>query len=315
MSKGLSYMDVGLTLVVMLVFGLWATQISKRAKEIEKARINVQEGGEPKEGVGWLKNNKEKYLAKVEEAETYEHLAREREESIRELEQRIREMKETLQRVEREKDQTIAVFAKRQQELLEQLNKAQADRANLNESQLRELEARARQLAEDKQKAERTVQAREQVIESLKQEIGNGRAKIARVARRTIRRLRDRILFDSGKASIDPSGLGKLKEIGATLLKIRNRHIQVEGHADSRPIKWRLRDKYQTNWELSVARATTVVRYLIDEVGIEPDRLSAAGYAFYQPIASNGTPEGQQENRRVEFVLLPLQDAAVENER
>ncbi len=80
-----------------------------------------------------------------------------------------------------------------------------------------------------------------------------------------------------------------------------------------RAAEWELQGKYPTNWELSAARAATIVRYLIDEVGIDPARLSAAGYAFHQPLASNDTPEGQQENRRVEFALLPLRAAPMEN--
>ena len=104
-----------------------------------------------------------------------------------------------------------------------------------------------------------------------------------------------------------------MKKIGKTLQRFRDRRIQVEGHTDSRPLKWELREKYPTNWELSGARAAIVVRYLIDNVGIEATRLSAVGYASYQPVSSNDSPEGQQENRRVEIAVLPLQRAALEN--
>ena len=104
-----------------------------------------------------------------------------------------------------------------------------------------------------------------------------------------------------------------MTKIGKTLQRIRDRRIQIEGHTDSRPLGWELREKYPTNWELSAARAAIIVRYLIDDVGIEANRLSAVGFGFYQPVASNDSPEGQQENRRVEFALLPLRSAPLEN--
>jgi chemotaxis protein MotB len=173
-----------------------------------------------------------------------------------------------------------------------------------------EIEARAGELEEAGRKAERTVQIQEELIESLREEIAAGQVKIAQLTSRTTVRLKDRIFFDSGKASVKASGLAILRKIGQTLKNIQDKHIQVEGHTDMRPIITELREKYPTNWELSVARASTIVRYLIDVVKIDPDRISAVGYAFYKPLAPNDTPEGQQENRRVEFALLPPRDPA-----
>jgi chemotaxis protein MotB len=144
------------------------------------------------------------------------------------------------------------------------------------------------------------------LINSLKEEIAAGQVKITQLTGRTAIRLEDKLLFYSGHASIKPSGLAVLNKIGKTLEKIQDRHIQVEGHTDAVPIRWEFKEKYSANWELSTARATTIVRYLIDEVGIKPTRLSAAGYAYYRPVASNDSPEGRQENRRIEFVLLPI---------
>jgi len=173
-------------------------------------------------------------------------------------------------------------------------------------SQLELVSAEADGLAKAKKDREEALRNQQKLIESLKYEIDAGQVKIARLAGLTTVRLEDKILFSSSKASIKESGLGVLKKIGEALQQIKDKHIQVQGHTDSRPLRWELQGKYPTNWELSAARAATIVRYLIDEVGIDPARLSAAGYAFHQPLASNDTPEGQQENRRVEFALLPL---------
>ncbi len=178
---------------------------------------------------------------------------------------------------------------------------------------IKETEAGTRELTVAMKEAGRTVQIQQQLITSLKQEIATGQIKITQLASRTTIRLKDKILFGSGEASIKPSGVAVLKKIGKTLQTIRDKRIQVEGHTDSRPLRWKYREKFPTNWELSAARAAIIVRYLIDDVGIEANRLSAVGYGFYQPVASNDSPEGQQENRRVEFTLLPLRSAPLEN--
>ena len=178
---------------------------------------------------------------------------------------------------------------------------------------IKETETGARELTVAMEEAKRTVQIQQQLIASLKQEIATGQVKITQLFSRTTIHLKDNILFDSGEASIKPSGVAVLKKIGKTLKTIRDKRIQVEGHTDSRPLRWEYREKYPTNWELSAARAAIIVRYLIDDVGIDAARLSAVGYGLYQPVASNDSPEGQQANRRVEFALLPLRRAALEN--
>ncbi len=178
---------------------------------------------------------------------------------------------------------------------------------------IKETETGARELTVAMEEAKRTVQIQQQLIASLKQEIVTGQVKITQLASRTTIRLKDNILFDSGEASIKPLGVAVLKKIGKALQTIRDKRIQVEGHTDSRPLRWEFREKFPTNWELSAARAAVIVRYLIDNVGIDATRLSAVGYGLYQPVASNDSPEGQQANRRVEFALLPLRSAALEN--
>ncbi len=179
--------------------------------------------------------------------------------------------------------------------------------------QLESISAEAKELAKAKKDREEALRNQQKLIDSLKKEIDTGQVKIARLAGLTTVRLEDKILFGSSQASIKESGLGILKKVGEALQQIKDKHIQVQGHTDSRPIRWDLQGRYPTNWELSAARAATIVRYLIDEIGIDPARLSAAGYAFHQPLASNDAPDGQQQNRRVEFALLPLLAAPMDN--
>ncbi len=115
-----------------------------------------------------------------------------------------------------------------------------------------------------------------------------------------VRILTDRVLFDSGSAEIKPAGKPLLAEIGKLIVVDALHPLVVEGHTDSQPIASEL---YPSNWELSGARSSSVVRFLIQNK-VRPGRLEAAGYAHLRPIASNGDAAGRARNRRVEIVVL-----------
>ena len=118
-----------------------------------------------------------------------------------------------------------------------------------------------------------------------------------------VRVLTDKLLFDSGQATLKPAGLPLLREIATLLDSVDQRHpIVVEGYTDDVPID---SAEFPSNWELSTARATTVVRFLISR-GVNEQRLGAAGYAFLHPVATNGTSPGRALNRRVEIVFQRL---------
>jgi chemotaxis protein MotB len=113
--------------------------------------------------------------------------------------------------------------------------------------------------------------------------------------------LREAGFFDSGSAMPRPETLGTLREI-ATSLGRTPYDLRVEGHTDNIPIHTA---NFDSNWELSSARATRIARLFLDSHAIPPDRISAAGYAEFHPVASNATPEGRATNRRVDLVVLP----------
>jgi chemotaxis protein MotB len=106
--------------------------------------------------------------------------------------------------------------------------------------------------------------------------------------------------FESGQADLTPAAQQALDAIAEVIQGVDN-FIRVEGHTDDRPINTLV---FPSNWELSTARATSVVRYLIDNYDFSPDRVSASGYAEYRPIAPNDTPENRAKNRRVDIVIL-----------
>jgi len=106
--------------------------------------------------------------------------------------------------------------------------------------------------------------------------------------------------FESGKADLTEQITNNIDKIYPILKKLSNEYeIIVEGHTDNVPIYTK---QFQSNWELSTARATSVVRYLISK-GIDPRKISAIGYGEYRPIAPNDTPENRQKNRRVVFFV------------
>ena len=115
----------------------------------------------------------------------------------------------------------------------------------------------------------------------------------------------DKILFDSGSADVKKDGKKVLDRVAEILRKVTDKQIRIEGHTDNVKIGPRIAKKFPTNWELSNARATNVVRYL-QEKGVDPKLLSPAGYAEYKPIESNDTEEGKSKNRRIEIVLIPV---------
>ena len=110
----------------------------------------------------------------------------------------------------------------------------------------------------------------------------------------------DQVLFDFGKATINPAGFIFLDTIANALDKIPYA-VRVEGHTDNVPIQTR---RFPSNWELSVARAVSVVKYFAEVSNIDPQRLSAVGYGESRPVAANDTLPNRAKNRRVEILLL-----------
>jgi len=111
--------------------------------------------------------------------------------------------------------------------------------------------------------------------------------------------IKERILFDSGKAVLKPEARQLLDRLSGLFKKLPNQ-ISVEGHTDNRPIQTA---QYPTNWELSVDRAAKVVRYLTEERGLDPRKFVAVGFGEYQPVLPNTSPENQAQNRRVVLVI------------
>lgn len=120
----------------------------------------------------------------------------------------------------------------------------------------------------------------------------------------------DQLVYESGEVTIKPTGVEILRQVHAMLKEMPDKQITVEGHADSQPIGPSLKAQFPTNRELSTARAQTVVRYLVDQGGLDPAHVSAVGVSDKKPIASNVSEEGRRKNRRIEIVLTPIHPEA-----
>ena len=169
-----------------------------------------------------------------------------------------------------------------------------------------ELEARVAEVSQEKEdEIDRLKGTYETLVASMKEEIEQGQVKITQLADRLSVSMVDKILFPSGEAEITPEGLEILNRVGKVLKNTEGKIIRVEGHTDNVPIHPNLQQKFPTNWELSTARATNVVRFLQDKVGIKGTRLQVIGMSEYSPVADNKTPEGRSQNRRIEVTLLP----------
>lgn len=151
------------------------------------------------------------------------------------------------------------------------------------------------------------------LVQNLSKEVEKGQLQVRQYQNMLAVDLAEQIFFDSGRATLKAGGKDVLKKVGEALKDYERKIIRVVGHTDNVPLAKSLRATFPTNWELSVSRATNVVRFL-QEVGIPPERMVTSGRGEYDPVASNDTPEGRQKNRRIEIMLID-KDLAEEIEK
>lgn len=146
------------------------------------------------------------------------------------------------------------------------------------------------------------------LVEELESEVAAGQITIYNLRGRLRVRALDQILFSSGSTTIRQEGREVLGKLAREVSKIPGHRVMVEGHTDDRPIS---NECFPSNWELSCARASSVVRFLVAQ-GLPPERVSARGVGAYAPIAENSDAEGRAKNRRIEIVLVPEPPPAAE---
>jgi chemotaxis protein MotB len=146
---------------------------------------------------------------------------------------------------------------------------------------------------------------RREIETNLKEQIAQKNIKIEEIEGKLKVTFVDKILFDSGSVRIKPKGREAILTLADSFKDNKEQRIVVEGHTDDVPIGLTLQDRFPTNWELSTARATAVVRFLQEKGNIGPERLTASGFSSYMPVDTNETDEGRKQNRRIEIILVP----------
>ncbi len=145
-----------------------------------------------------------------------------------------------------------------------------------------------------------------QLQDKLKAELSSGDVSLTEDGGKLRVGLVDKVLFNSGEAAINKRGETVLMKVGSILANVADRQILVSGHTDQTPIGEKRASQFATNWELSTARATTVVRFLQEQAKVPGERLVVSGYGEYHPVASNKSSAGRAKNRRIEILLVPM---------
>ncbi len=168
---------------------------------------------------------------------------------------------------------------------------------------LEKIDTLSEELERERQARLELLRAQRELEEQLKKELEEEDVRLSMADKGLTITFVAEVLFDSGKAEIRETAYPVLEKVAKVLKnQVPNSNIAIVGHTDNQPIK---QSNWKSNWELSTARAISVLHFLEDNKGIRPERLSAIGYGEYRPLASNDTREGRQQNRRVEVTIMP----------
>lgn len=141
----------------------------------------------------------------------------------------------------------------------------------------------------------------ENISEIVKKEGLSGQVEVTVQERGVVVSIEEKVLFKSGSADIEPDSVPTIESIGRVLLAVSGKHIKIEGHTDNVPIS---SARFPDNQELSTARANSVWRILVKNVGLNPDIMSTVGYGEFRPKVPNTTAENKAQNRRVDIAIL-----------
>lgn len=260
-----------ISIVVMLVFLISGCGIPKEEhqavlKDLENTKMELAETRQSK------KESEEKLEAEIAD-----------------LEQRIADLEETKVSLEEQLDEakgTISMY--------------ESETGGLEEA-LEATKSELQELRKQRQATEKRLERYRSIAKKLASMVESGKLAVKIRDGKMVIELSNNILFDSGSTKIKDDGQEALKQLGSVLQEIEKRDFLIAGHTDNVPIN---SSRFDSNWELSTARAVEVVRFM-QENGVDPDHLAAAGYGEHDPIADNEAEEGRALNRRIEIIVMP----------
>lgn len=169
------------------------------------------------------------------------------------------------------------------------------------EEALQATKSELEELRKARQQSEKRLERYRSIAAKLANMVESGKLAVKIRDGKMVIQMADNILFDPGSTKIKENGEVALTELANVLKEIEKRNFLVAGHTDNVPISSK---RFDSNWELSTARATEVVQFL-QESGVNPSNLAAAGYGEFDPVASNEDKEGRALNRRIEIIVMP----------
>jgi len=233
-------------------------------------------------------------MKKMQEAASSETEKRDR--RIGQLETEVGKLGGNLAEIRKEADALDEKLGKKQAELVS----AKATIAT-TEEQLQATKTELEEVRRLREQAERAAKAFKDLAARLKSMVDAGQLEVVTRNGRMMLKLPDDILFPSGSDQLKKEGKAAIEGITKVLTDVPDRAFLIAGHTDNVPIRSK---RFRTNWDLSTARAVEVVKLMI-AAGMAPERVAAAGYGEFDPVAANDSPENKSKNRRLEIILMP----------
>lgn len=184
---------------------------------------------------------------------------------------------------------------------LDQLSAAEREKRERLDKVMKEMEVTEAELVALRKQQEQSKKAFRQLTERFRALVDTGKLQVEFRKGQMVLKLPSGVLFDSGKSELSKAGEAALTEVLDILKEFKDRRFLIAGHTDNVPVR---SSRYKNNWQLSTARAVSVLEFMI-EAGFEPKNLGAAGYGEFDPVAPNDTADNRQLNRRIEIILVP----------
>jgi chemotaxis protein MotB len=240
-------------------------------------------------------HRKQDHATALEHLETRDKRIVSLQQALSEEQAKVKTQGEEIERLKTELNAAQDRYVAQQQQLTEMVKSSAGLKASIQEMQ-----NALNVLREQKKQSEARVAEYKKLLNSFKAMIDAGKLKVKVVNGRMVVELPSDVLFSSGSIDLSEGGKAAVAEAGAIFVTIKDREFQVEGHTDNQPIRTA---RFPSNWELAAGRAIAVAQILI-KAGLTPERVSAASFGEFRPVASNDKPDTRAQNRRIEIVLV-----------